>query len=111
MNNDLSIIGRFWIKSGDKNYLGEGRVQLLRRIQATGSISQAAKDMGMSYKAAWDDVDAMNNLSETPLVVRSTGGKRGGGTSLTPAGVEILAYYDRLQAIFDEFIVRMNESM
>ena len=100
----FSICGRFWVKKDGKNYIGEGRIHLLREIAATGSISKAAQEMGMSYKAAWDDVDLMNSMSPSPLVVRTAGGKQGGGTMLTPAGYAILSYYDKLQDAFDEFV-------
>ena len=68
---------RLWMKKSDKNYLGKGRIELLERIREHGSIHAAAKAMKMSYKAAWDSVDAMNNLSETPLVEKVSGGKGG----------------------------------
>ncbi|MGA7748971.1 MAG: LysR family transcriptional regulator, partial [Gallionella sp.] len=55
-------------------------LELLERIDATGSISSAAIAMGMSYKAAWEAVESINNLSEQPLVVRKAGGQTGGGT-------------------------------
>ena len=60
-------------------FLGDKRVRLLEAIEAHGSISQAAKQVPLSYKAAWDAVDAMNNLADRPLVERSTGGRAGGG--------------------------------
>lgn len=62
------------------------RLALLERIGALGSITAAAKALGVSYKAAWEAVDTMNNLSEAPLVVRTTGGRAGGGTALTTHG-------------------------
>lgn len=70
----MEIYGRFWVKESGKNYLGLGRVDLLRGIEQTGSISQSAKAMKMSYKAAWDSIDAINNLSDLPLVERFIGG-------------------------------------
>ena len=59
-------------------------LELLEKIDVSGSISTAANDMGMSYKAAWQAVESMNNLSEQPLVQRHAGGRQGGGTLLTP---------------------------
>ena len=64
------------------SFLGDTRIRLLEAIDKHGSISQAAKAVPLSYKAAWDAIDAMNNLADQPLVVRSTGGKNGGGTLL-----------------------------
>ena len=72
----LRIDGQLWFNRGEKGYLGGKRIDLLEQIEATGSISRAAKAIKLSYKAAWDAVDAMNNLSERPLVVCSAGGFR-----------------------------------
>jgi len=72
-------------------------LELLERIDASGSISAAANGMGMSYKAAWQAVEAMNNLSEEPLVERQSGGKHGGGTLLTQYGRRVVAAYRSLE--------------
>ncbi len=91
------IDGRLWISKAKQNFLGRGRIELLENIHQTGSISAAAKIMKMSYKAAWDAIDAINKLSEEPLVERSTGGKGGGGTRLTPKGLEYIALYKKIE--------------
>lgn len=72
-------------------------LELLERIDASGSIAAAANAMGMSYKAAWQAVEAVNNLSEQPVVLRQPGGKHGGGTTLTEYGRRIVAAYRRLE--------------
>lgn len=72
-------------------------LELLERIDATGSISAAASDMGMSYKSAWQAVESINNLSEQPLVERKTGGQKGGGTTLTAYGRRVVGAYRRLE--------------
>ena len=95
---------RLWMKKSDKNYLGKGRIELLERIREHGSIHAAAKAMKMSYKAAWDSVDAMNNLSETPLVEKVSGGKGGGGTFLTAKGEEVIAAFHNLQVKHQQFL-------
>jgi molybdate transport system regulatory protein len=84
--------------------LGEGeisprRLSLLQAIDATGSISQAAKQVSMTYKAAWDAVDAMNNLAGVPLVQSQHGGKGGGGAILTTTGLQIVTMHERLSAM------------
>lgn len=84
--------------------LGEGevsprRLSLLQAIDATGSISQAAKHIGITYKAAWDAVDAMNNLAGQALVTSQHGGKGGGGAHLTHAGMQIVLMHERLSAM------------
>ncbi|RDU57334.1 winged helix-turn-helix domain-containing protein [Helicobacter sp. MIT 99-5507] len=93
----MKIYGRFWVKKDSKNYLGLGKVGLLKRILEYGSISSAAKDMRMSYKAAWDDVDSMNNLSSSPLVSSSTGGRGGGGTKITKQGELAIEAFNELE--------------
>lgn len=72
-------------------------LELLERIDTSGSISAAATAMGMSYKAAWQAVETINNLSHEPLVVRQPGGSTGGGTCLTEYGRRMVATYRRLE--------------
>lgn len=79
-------------------FLGDTRIRLLEAIDQHGSITQAAKHVPLSYKAAWDAVDAMNNLADQPLVERSTGGKHGGGTLLTDHGRKVVALYRAVEA-------------
>ena len=98
----LRIDGQLWFNRGEKGYLGK-RIDLLEQIEATGSISRAAKAIKLSYKAAWDAVDAMNNLSERPLVICSAGGAQGGGTRLTDFGREMLHVWRRMQAEYERF--------
>lgn len=99
----MEIYGRFWVKESGKNYLGLGRVDLLRGIAQTGSISQSAKAMKMSYKSAWDNIDAINNLSELPLVERFIGGRGGSGTTLTKEGKMAIEAFDELMSAKEAF--------
>lgn len=96
------------LMSFDKPVLLEKRIRLLDAIAATGSISSAAKMVGLSYKAAWEAVDTMNNLSHQPLVVRVTGGSGGGGTTLTQLGQEIVANYAVLKKEYERFLNRLS---
>jgi molybdate transport system regulatory protein len=107
----MRVAGRFWLEEGGRPLAGEGRIELLRRIGDTGSISKAARAMGMSYKAAWDAVDVMNNLSPQPLVERRAGGRSGGGTSLTELGVTLVRTYDAAQAEYGRFLRRLSRSI
>lgn len=75
------------------------RIALLQHIAEQGSITRAAKSAGMSYKAAWDAIDELNNLAQKPLVERSIGGKGGGGAKLSAEGERVLRLYQRLQAL------------
>ncbi len=92
-------------------FLGDTRIRLLEAIDAHGSISQAAKTVPLSYKAAWDAVDAMNNLAEQALVLRSTGGKHGGGTRLTEYGRKVIALYRTLEAEYQTALVRLTAGL
>jgi molybdate transport system regulatory protein len=72
------------------------RLEVLRRVAETGSISQAARDAGISYKAAWQAIDTLGNLSGQTLVERTVGGSGGGGARITPQGLQLLALADEL---------------
>jgi molybdate transport system regulatory protein len=73
--------------------IGPGKIALLEAIGSTGSITSAAKLLGMSYRRAWLLVDETNRCLVRPAVRTAAGGKRGGGTSLTPAGAELVRRY------------------
>jgi molybdate transport system regulatory protein len=81
----------------DEIAFGPGKADLLIAIQSTGSISAAGKHLGMSYRRAWLLVDAMNRCFQQPLVETATGGTQGGGTRLTPLGLDVIARYQQLQ--------------
>ena len=78
------------------------RAALLQAIDELGSLSAAAQQVGLSYKAAWDAVQGLNNLFDAPLVAASAGGKTGGSTQLTPDGRAALAAFRRVQAALDQ---------
>lgn len=86
--------------------LGPGKADLLEGIRETGSISAAGRRMKMSYKRAWDLIDAMNRFFREPVVHTSKGGSGGGGASLTPFGEEVLATYRRIERRSAEAVAR-----
>ncbi|MFM2480392.1 TOBE domain-containing protein [Celerinatantimonas sp. YJH-8] len=88
--------------------MSEQRIRLLEAIHQHGSLSAAAKALPMSYKAAWDALDTMNNLAEKPLVIRQSGGKHGGGTQLTEAGVRLIHVYRALQAEYQQALQQIH---
>lgn len=104
-----SISGRLWLNKSQHNFLGQGRIELLINISQSGSITKAAKTMKMSYKAAWDAIDAMNNLSDFPLVESSKGGKGGGGTHLTTYAKELIETYKILQEEHNQFLETLSK--
>jgi len=105
----VEIEGRIWFKKEGKNLLGNGRVELLEKIDEFGSISKASKAMKMSYKAAWDMVDAMNNLSDEPLVEKVTGGKNGGGTQVTKVGKELINTFKKFKEFYKALLLEVDE--
>jgi molybdate transport system regulatory protein len=82
---------------GDRT-LGPGKVALLEAIRVHGSISGAARSMGMAYRHAWVLIDAMNACFGAPVVRTATGGRAGGGAVLTPLGDELVSRFARMQA-------------
>lgn len=92
-----------------KPFLLEKRIELLHAIAQHGSISKAAKAVPMSYKSAWEAVDMMNSLSPEPIVIRETGGKDGGGTTITSYGVTLLDNYALLKEEHTRFLSRLSE--
>ena len=95
--------------------LSKGRrwdhLELLERIDVSGSITTAANDMGMSYKAAWQAVEGMNNMSEQAVVERQAGGKHGGGTRLTTYGRRIVGAYRRLEKEREKVLSALGQIM
>jgi len=88
---------RIRIKAGKDIALGPGKVDLLEAIETAGSISAAARELGLSYRRAWDLVDTMNHCFKHPLVARVKGGKGGGGAQLTDEGRNILKLYRTME--------------
>jgi molybdate transport system regulatory protein len=89
----IVVRSKVWLEKDGKLLMGWGRVTLLERIDQLGSISAAAKSMKLAYRNAWLWVEAMNRLSPEPLVVKATGGARGGYARLTEEGRRIVREY------------------
>ncbi|WP_111430139.1 TOBE domain-containing protein [Rhodobacteraceae bacterium DSL-40] len=91
--------------------LGHARVRLLEAVGREGSISAAARAMGVTYKAAWDGVEAINNLVGRPVVEARTGGKRGGGARLTDDGIRLIEAFHRLEAELAASFTRLEAEL
>jgi molybdate transport system regulatory protein len=104
----LALGGSLWVTAGGHNLGGHGRIELLRAVAAHGSITAAAKAYGISYKAAWDAIDAMNRASGRPLVERVTGGRGGGGATLTERGTKLIERYAQLDAAHQRFVALLT---
>jgi len=106
MDRQIKADGRFWLTLDGKNFLGRGRVELLQRIRETGSISKAAKSMRMSYKAAWDAVDAMNAAWGVVLVESGPSGSR-----LTADAEQLIAAYQKAEAQHTAFMEHLADGL
>ena len=98
------VRGRVWIDSDNGPFLGAGRIELLKSIMEHGSITKAAKAMKMAYRQAWHLIESMNAKAEKPLVVSVTGGKGGGGATVTAEGLKMIAAFEKLEAAFAAFV-------
>jgi molybdate transport system regulatory protein len=103
-NNRLELQGALWLAIGGETLGGRNRVDLLRAVAEHGSITHAAKAHGVSYKAAWDAIDAMNTLAGEPLVERSPGGRGGGSTRLTSRGQRLVERFVQIDAAHQRFL-------
>jgi len=101
---DYKIKSRIWIEADDSILLGEGRVSLLKAIDEEGSLSKAAKSLGMSYKKAWSLIDAVNKRAEKPVTTSSIGGKGGGGAQLTAYGKSLVEAFETINENCWEFL-------
>jgi len=103
-NISLKVKNRLWIEGQHGTFLGRGRIALLQSIDKHGSISKAASSMNLSYLKAWRLVNSMNKASKKPLVIRVSGGKGGGGTTMTDYGRQAMSLYQELNKKCDEFL-------
>ena len=89
---------RLRIRAGDQVAIGPGKVALLESVAQTGSITGAARALGMSYRRAWLLIDEMNRCLREPAMTTSAGGPHGGGAALTPVGEEIVRRYRAVES-------------
>ena len=99
MASDTHVRFRLRITKGEDIAIGPGKIDLLEAVAATGSITAAARELGMSYRRAWLLVDTMNRCFKSPVTEAEAGGRRGGGTSLTPLGAEVVRRYRHIEAV------------
>ncbi len=95
MNVKVEFRVRFYRE--DDIALGPGKIEMLEAIATTGSISAAARQMGMSYKRAWTLIEETNSAFSAPAVLKTTGGSNGGGACLTPLGQELVKQYRAME--------------
>jgi len=108
---NYKIKSRIWIESNNKVLIGEGRVNLLRAIGETGSLSKAAKSLDLSYKKAWQLLDSVNKSAKKPVTINSIGGKGGGGAELTEYGKSLILIFDDINKNCWEFLDQQLEKI
>lgn len=99
-----AVNGSLWIEGNGVRFLGPGPVELLQHIDKTGSINQAAKEMGMSYKKAWEIVNRLNMMATCPIVITATGGEKGGGSCISEEAKQMILYHQQLRKRFHKFL-------
>jgi len=100
--------GRVWIDSQDGAFLGYGRIELLEKINQLGSIRQAALEMKISYKQAWELIEQMNTRADKPLIISKRGGKGGGSAHLTQEGKQLINAFQDFNKDFQLFLTEQS---
>jgi len=106
-----NIRARFWITGKHSGYIGIGRIELLEKIEQYGSMSQAAKSMGMSYKKAWKLIEELNHMYDEPLIVKVKGGRAGGGSELTIKGRQLIKDFKGIETKLTEFLKELSSGL
>lgn len=109
--SSLKVKGELGLSTSENYFLSESRINLLKYINETGSITHAAKLAGLSYKGAWHVVQSMNDASEEVLVVKKTGGSGGGGAELTSYALRLIKSFDLVNSKLKSILSEVEESI
>ena len=107
----LVVNGSLWLEAGGDRFFGPGPVELLERIEKTGSINQAARQMRMSYKKAWEIINMLNSHAGKPFVITQTGGTSGGGSAITGEAKAMISRYRQLREKFEAFLEKESKKL
>lgn len=111
----LHCFGRIWITKGRDHFLGRNRIALLEKIDEMGSINTAAKSMNISYKRAWEIVNAIKKVSGREILECRSGGRGGGGSQLTEFAKTLVSLYrsfeDRHRRLLEDMTAEANRSL
>lgn len=105
----LQLRGALWLEVGGLRLGGDDRIDLLEAIATHGSITHAARAVGLSYRGAWMVLQSLHERADAPVVARSAGGRGGGHTRLTPHGERLVARYRQLRALHARFVQQLDE--
>lgn len=111
MSNDGDLSASLILRRGAMARVGQERVALIEAIESLGSISAAAKQLGLSYKGAWDGVQALNNLFDAPLVVANAGGRAGGAAIVTPRGQAVIRAFREVEREIGAALSRLEAGL
>jgi len=111
MTSDSLLYAALQMRRGDDSRVGAERIALLKAIHEHGSISAGGRAVGITYRSAWDAVQALNNLFDRPLVVGQTGGRQGGGAVLTPAGEAVIAGFEHLNTALQTVMAQLQSAV
>ena len=109
--SNYAVAGTMWIEYEGERCFGPGRMELLQWIEKTGSINKAAKEMGMSYKKAWNMVNDLNSQWNQPMVITQSGGESGGGSILTEAAIALMDYHTAMRQRFMKFLAEEKQKL
>ncbi len=109
--SDPTLEASLSLSRGPTGHVGERRISLLKAISEEGSIQAAAKRVGLSYKGAWDAVQALNNLFDRPLVAANAGGARGGTARVTPDGLAVIEVFTQAQTQANRTLGNLNTQL
>lgn len=105
------VEGSIWLEKNGIKYFGPGPYELLERIEVTGSISEAAKQMKLSYKKAWEIVNRLNEMEGIPIVSTQTGGSKGGGSFISDEAKLLMKKYASIREKFKLFLQDQTNSI
>lgn len=104
--------GKIFLHLADRKPLDIDSIQLLEKVDRHGSIAQTAREIGISYPKVWHTIDTLNKMSEKPLVIKSAGGRGGGGgTILTDEGRKFLKRFKSIQRTHMKFIRQLEAKL
>ena len=101
---EFEIKHKIWVESNGKLLMGRGHAELLRALAVNPSLTQAAKQLKMSYSKAWKLMKQLNSRAKQPVVMMRPGGKTGGQTQLTPYGEKLLAFFWQTHQEYEAFL-------
>jgi molybdate transport system regulatory protein len=110
-HNDLSIRSKLWVEADGEPVFGRGRRFLLEAVETHGSINQAAKEVGISFRKAWSHIKVMEERLGVKLVERRTGGRHGGGAQLTDDARLLLKKFEEMESDVREMVDRKFKTL